>query len=388
MISDEIVTWSTPLNGPHSPSSKARRYPRARLLIFCDGMEIPEDSEKCSNIMRLSIAISTQGTSADPTRQIVYYSSGKKDEQPQYVTATTCVPLADHVIQAYTFISTNYLPGDEIYIFGFSSGACVARMLSNLIGEIGILERKHVHTELAGIFFTYQKLGKTKNVKKRQKLKGKLAPWTSPDSPGKKTLKLCLGLFETVGSLGTPDQNSISFKMDRKTIGFSDRTLGEHVQCAYQAFALHETRPRFNCNKLEQTESSKRKGQVLKQCWFSGDHLDIGGGYPERDLADLALTWMVANLSCMLPVKIDYLLRKIEPVAPWGKQKPHNFSTGKKRSLPGSERLFPTNINVTTNETIHSSVLQQPSLHPELVIALNLHPEIIEPLHPLEERSS
>ncbi|KAF9011253.1 hypothetical protein BDQ17DRAFT_1345811 [Cyathus striatus] len=383
--------------------------PRARFLVFCDGTETPEGPENSSNIMRLSIAIGNHDNLPDEIRKVIYYSSGKSNKVPMYSEVTTGVPLADHVLEVYYFLSCSYLPGDEIYLFGFSSGACTARTVCNLIGEIGILEPRDVH-HFPEIFITYQKLWKTNNERKRQRLIKKLSLWTSPNASGKERMNsyrnmafsvTCLGLFETVGSLGLPEEDSICSKKDRKLLGFSDRTLGEHVQCAFQAFALHESRPTFNCNKLEQTEGGKRKGQVLKQCWFSGNHLDIGGGYPEHDLADLPLIWMVANLSEMLPVNLDYLSGKIKPVAPWGKHKSHQsesheesvntnkimsmikLTTGQKQALR-QRREFPAGINRITGETIHPSVLQQSSLHLELVNAINLNPSLIEPLLPFE----
>jgi hypothetical protein len=72
--------------------------------------------------------------------------------------------------------------------------------------------------------------------------------------------------------------------------GFPNTELGEHIELAYQALAINETRLDFvsirvisdelsnpiilllpqNCNKFEQTGGGRRKGQVLKQCWFTG----------------------------------------------------------------------------------------------------------------------
>lgn len=31
----------------------------------------------------------------------------------------------------------------------------------------------------------------------------------------------------------------------------------------------------------------------MKQVWFCGMHTDVGGGYKEHDLSDIALAWMV-----------------------------------------------------------------------------------------------
>lgn len=76
-----------------------------------------------------------------------------------------------------------------------------------------------------------------------------------------------------------------------RLFGFPDKLLGEHIQYAYQALAINETREDFvsavyckykGTYKLSvpcffqipaafrQTERGREKGQVLKQVWFSG----------------------------------------------------------------------------------------------------------------------
>ncbi len=47
-----------------------------------------------------------------------------------------------NIEEAYTFLSNNYEPGDEIFIFGFSRGAAQARSLCRLIEWVGGFPRK------------------------------------------------------------------------------------------------------------------------------------------------------------------------------------------------------------------------------------------------------
>ena len=54
----------------------------------------------------------------------------------------------------------------------------------------------------------------------------------------------CVGVFDTVGSLGLPDELTHSKKVV-SLLGFPDKLLGEHVQRAYQALALDEHRKDF-----------------------------------------------------------------------------------------------------------------------------------------------
>ena len=49
--------------------------------------------------------------------------------------------LEENAEDAYSFITHNYVEGDEIFILGFSRGACIARFVSGLLGRIGILSR-------------------------------------------------------------------------------------------------------------------------------------------------------------------------------------------------------------------------------------------------------
>jgi uncharacterized protein (DUF2235 family) len=49
----------------------------------------------------------------------------------------------DNIRSAYQFIAQNYVPGDEIYLFGFSRGAFTARSLAGLITACGICFASH-----------------------------------------------------------------------------------------------------------------------------------------------------------------------------------------------------------------------------------------------------
>jgi len=82
-----------------------------------------------------------------------------------------------------------------------------------------------------------------------------LARWTSEDSLGKKRASAgpdgfsikCVGVFDTVGSVGLPEEITIHPQKVKALFGFRDTLLGEHVQQAYQALALNETRKDFVC---------------------------------------------------------------------------------------------------------------------------------------------
>jgi hypothetical protein len=90
-----------------------------------------------------------------------------------------------------------------------------------------------------------------------------------------------------VGALGLPEELSFGSKKIKTLFGFPDSVLGDHVERAYQALALNETRADFvpffimprrlrvlirlqNSNKFHLSEEGIKKNQVLKQVqWMS-----------------------------------------------------------------------------------------------------------------------
>lgn len=370
-----------------------------RIVVCCDGTWqdglVVSQRWKYTNVLRLARILNHTDERYSPhIPQVVFYQSGVGtwgDKVIEQLDGIVGASLADKVQEGYAFIAHNYRPGDEIFLFGFSRGAYTARMIALLIGAIGVLDRTEMD-QFADIFMTYQKRGKAQDPTEIATLDQKLAPWTAHTSPGKIradsgpnsfSIK-CVGVFDTVGSLGLPEELTHSTKI-KTLFGFPDRYLGEHVENAFQALALDEHRKDFNCAKFEQTKGGERKGQVLKQCWFAGSHCDIGGGFEDHDLSDVALTWMVSNISDILSVDHHYLRSLPDPVAQWGEMTPHNSATGIFELAETIQRTIPTQMNDVTHEMIHPSVLRQHKVHPEIIQAVRNAPELLWRLHPHEE---
>lgn len=55
----------------------------------------------------------------------------------------------------------------------------------------------------------------------------------------------CLGVFDTVGSVGLPETLTLRSPKSRNLLGMKDSILGDHVERAYQALALNELRRDF-----------------------------------------------------------------------------------------------------------------------------------------------
>jgi len=268
------------------------------------------------------------------------------------------------------------------------------RMVADMIGKIGVLDRTDMD-HFADIFVDFQARGKAKDKDRIEFLDAKLAPWTRHSAPGKMRADhdgdsfsvKCLGVFDTVGSLGLPEELAFGSKRIKTLFGFPDSVLGDHVERAYQALALNETRADFNCNKFQLSEEGKRKKQVLKQCWFAGSHSDIGGGYKEHDLSAITLFWMMANVEDIVAIDTKYLFSLLQPNASWGAQQPHDSQTGIFFLASTIQRQMPTSFSPVTRESIHPSILEQSVILPELKNTLAAYPDLISQLMPLEEQA-
>jgi uncharacterized protein (DUF2235 family) len=114
---------------------------------------------------------------------------------------------------------------------------------------------------------------------------------------------------------------------------FYDYQLNEKVWYARHALSIDENRADFDrviwgATNSQGPKRPKEYPQWLEQVWFSGNHSDVGGGYPENEsrLSDISLDWMV-NAAMNLPgdnsptgngIKVDnrYLQLNPNPLGP------------------------------------------------------------------------
>jgi len=189
--------------------------------------------------------------------------------------------FAENVRQCYQFIFENYQIGDQIFLFGFSRGAATVRSLTGFIHLFGVLpkSRKSLIDEAWKIY-------KISDTTKREAATDKFhelnhTMWT--------TVKF-LGVWDTVAALGFPETRVDKVLNWIMPHGFHDFNLSESVINACHALSIDDVRKNFHPIYIE--PGSNKKGE-LKQVWFMGMHTDVGGGYPEKELSDIVLEWMI-----------------------------------------------------------------------------------------------
>ena len=214
--------------------------------------------------------------------------------------------LIERIARGYTFISRNYVEGDKIFIIGFSRGAYTARALAGLITNKGLLARKFNQGEdesydmAVRAWFSYREGIKQESYKNR--LQNMLTAFTSlknyflqysidEDDFIKNIPVEAVAVWDTVGSLGIPDFEFDDNRAEiRDGFAFADNALNPKVKRGFHAVALDEMRLLFT-----PTLWDKRDG--IQQVLFVGAHADVGGGYKEAGLSDIALRWMIDALS-------------------------------------------------------------------------------------------
>jgi len=207
--------------------------------------------------------------------------------------------IAEPIVRGYTFLSRNYNPGDGIVITGFSRGATAARALAGLVAGRGLLNstRYNINQKdtayLRAIAAWYAYRAPHPDLANQARLALMIARIGQPipalaaaDYTAVPAIQ-AVGVFDTVSSLGLPYLDASGNAIFDFAI--CDTALNPKVQHGFHALAADETRDLFS-----PTYWAARAGVV--QEIFPGVHSNVGGGYPERGLSDVALDWMLQKL--------------------------------------------------------------------------------------------
>jgi uncharacterized protein (DUF2235 family) len=194
--------------------------------------------------------------------------------------------LFQKVQDGYEFLAYVWDPGDEIYIFGFSRGAYTARSLGGMIAGFGVPNKNFDNMTVQKIFAAYRQTDPALRAKMKTDLDTEYAL-------SEAHIRM-IGVWDTVGSLGVPGLLFSTFNQSK--YGFLDTELHPCVQNAYHAVCIDERRGQFLPTLWTNKDGSPRSNdEQVQQVWFSGVHCDIGGGYDECQLSEIALSWMVKN---------------------------------------------------------------------------------------------
>jgi uncharacterized protein (DUF2235 family) len=202
----------------------------------------------------------------------------------------------------------NWEPGDEIYVFGFSRGAYSARALAGVIGAIDGIPKQEHFDRLEDVWNYYRldpKQRKDPKTRAEHKIDDYVHGQHARGDAANPIIK-CLGVWDTVGSYGVPaglGLGALARHFTSWTRGFHDNTIGSHIEVGLHAMAIDEHRRAFPPTAWLIRTGRSLEDRVVEQVWFAGAHSNVGGGYGQSGLADLALIWMMARVSDLTHLK-------------------------------------------------------------------------------------
>ena len=318
---------------------------RKRLVVCCDGTWNKADQvsngHPCpTNVVKFAYRVAKRD-GAIP--QIVFYDQGvgTGNVLDRWSGGALGEGLDDNIFDAYRFLIANYEPEDEIFLFGFSRGAFTVRSIAGMIRKCGIVKRTSID-QYAPAMHLYRDSHVHPDDAPAKSFKS--AHSCNPD--GDIPIRF-IGVWDTVGALGIP-LRGLRWLTRRKHV-FHDTELSKTVQTARHALAIDEHRAPFEPTLwLEKAKPN----QTVEQVWFPGVHSDVGGGYPETDLSDIALQWMLDEAKAA-GLALDSEVLTLRPLSPKPTGKLHDSKRGLYNLTPGNNRP----IGVAGTQSVHRSAL-------------------------------
>jgi uncharacterized protein (DUF2235 family) len=336
-----------------------------RLIVCADGTWNSNDEHKGhpTNVVKMARAILP--VAPDGTSQIVYYHKGVGTGgwMDRWLGGLFGRGLSENVIACYRFLVDNYVspsgdaPGDEIYLFGFSRGAFTVRSLAGFIRNAGILRPEHAdRIEVA--------YGHYRNPTDDWHPNGPAAAAFRAECSRDVPTIRCVGVWDTVGSLGVPVRGPLG-RWTRTQYGFHSVGLSGRVENAFHALAIDERRRPFAPTLWELTDEDLRKspGQRVEQVWFAGVHANVGGGYADCGLSDVTFLWMMERAASCGLVFDETFVRAVVKATVDGELY-DSFSRmyrplGPRVREIGTQRTDATGAPLHTFERVHESALQR-----------------------------
>ncbi|MHA7968419.1 DUF2235 domain-containing protein [Rhizobium sp. CAU 1783] len=331
------------------------------LVVCCDGTwntpdMVDQGVPTPTNVWKFHNAVAPE--EANGTRQERYYHPGVGTDGTWWdklVGGGTGRGLDRNIMSAYRWLAGLYKPGDRIFLIGFSRGAYTVRSLGGMISKCGLLDLSSAVDDdklwksIEEVFAAYRAEGASPIKASKARPFHNTA---AGELPTKKTPIHFIGVWDTVGSLGIPDDMAfLNLIDDPDGHRFHNTALSDIVAHARHAVAIDEQRQNFL-----PTLWDPKPGADLKQLWFPGVHGDVGGGYAQTGLSDGALTWMIEEAQA---AGLAIRGKALSQLAPDPNDVLHDSVTGLFKALKTRPRAVPLITTRPRSADIHASALDR-----------------------------
>lgn len=235
-----------------------------------------------------------------------------------------------------------YKPNDKIYLFGFSRGSFVARILAGMIEKIGLLDNglEAMVKTAWEIYKSWEQVGQPNDSSNHTSCEYSLKLFKQTFCRYNVSIEF-MGLFDSINSCGILFDRLFPFTSNSSNVNHIRHAVSIHERRSkfkQNLFIPHSYLPHFlstktscDCDPNEDnnnnddvisthtllselqlpdddsvTRSHQISVQFSKKCssdllevWFPGDHSDVGGSWPYDDngnkLSNLSLRWILSN---------------------------------------------------------------------------------------------
>ncbi|KAK7754206.1 hypothetical protein SLS62_003783 [Diatrype stigma] len=214
-------------------------------------------------------------TCSDGTFQTIFYHSGVGSTPTllsQLLGGAFGVGIAENIREVYSYICANYVDGDEIVLVGFSRGAYTARAVAGMISDLGLLTRD-------GMEYFYPVFKDMQN-------------WMDPGYED----EFPQLPFENKPKGPHAKEEYRTRLVQANLTRWYNTTLSTQVEHGFHALALDESRNAFGPTLWERLPE-QRDSTDLRQVWFPGSHINVGGGEKDQGVSNITLAWMMDQLA-------------------------------------------------------------------------------------------
>lgn len=278
-----------------------------KIILLSDGTGNAAGKVWRTNVWRIFQALDLKGSN-----QIVIYDDG--------VGSSSFMPAAilggvfgwglqRNVLDLYKFLCRNYDTDDKIYAFGFSRGAFTIRVLIGLVlsqGLVDFADEADLDKKIRAAYRAYRFQSDSRwNLQTPCRFIHVLFDKLFYKSNQRTVSHVdFLGLWDTVAAYGFPiDEMTRGVSQWIWPLELPNREFNPKILKARHALAIDDERATFHpvlwnetpANTCPAGTNRPTADEQLLQVWFVGVHSNVGGGYPDDSLANVSLSWMMAE---------------------------------------------------------------------------------------------
>jgi uncharacterized protein (DUF2235 family) len=332
-------TWNAPGETDLDPIDKQEVITKTNVQITWEAFsqQTLDDVKPYGSIAELS----------QQSGKILYLNGvgSRGSELAKKFEGTTGAGTTERIVDAYRFLAERWQTGDKIFGFAFSRGAFALRSLVGFIDYVGLPKHPRLvgDLELFDLLNAYRdkKSGYTKSIDMQ-----------SADI-------YFVGVWETVGALALTDSLS-NFHQESPN----------NIQHFRQALALDEQRKEFLPVYFD-----AKKFTTMKECWFVGAHSNVGGGYVDSNLSNIALFWMLNE------AQKQGLLLDLSKIPGWKSQQPDGEIRNSYLEFWNSISVIGKLVEKFNWEKVNRKIRSGQLIHESVLVALkqNYKPDAIPP---------